>query len=77
MKSVAIVSSFAVFSLLISTQTVADSSDDLQRDAKALELFLQDREDHKEYCPRIKWDQPKIEIYKKELKSQLPAGCKK
>ena len=77
MKSIATVLSFSVFSLLISTQTVADSSDDLQRDAKALELFLQDREDHKEHCPQLKWDQPKIEVYKKELKSQLPAGCKK
>jgi len=77
MKSVPIISSFAIFSLLISTQTVADSSDDLQRDAKALELFLQDREDYKEYCPRLKWEQPKIKVYKKELKSQLPKGCKK
>ena len=55
----------------------ADPADDLKRDMVALELFLQDQKDHKEQCPELKWDQPEIDIYKKELKSQLPEGCKK
>ena len=49
--------------------------DDLKRDTKALELYLQDKEDHKEHCPKLKWIQPDIEEYKKTLKSQLPEGC--
>lgn len=65
-----------VCGLLFSSQIAAENSDDLQRDAKALELFLQDREDYKKYCPHLSWEQPKIDVYKKELKSQLPEGCK-
>ena len=49
--------------------------DDLKRDMKALEIFLQDQEDHQEHCPEIKWVQPDIDVYKKTLKSQLPEGC--
>ena len=49
----------------------------LKKDMKALELFLQDKEDYKEYCSYIKWEQPDISVYKKELKSQLPENCKK
>tara|TARA_A100001015_G_scaffold303144_1_gene392315 strand:- start:526 stop:753 length:228 start_codon:yes stop_codon:yes gene_type:complete len=52
-------------------------SDELKKDMKALELFLQDKEDYKEYCSYIKWEQPDISVYKKELKSQLPENCKK
>ena len=55
----------------------ADPSDDLKRDMKALELFLQDQEDYKNHCPKIKWAQPDISVYKKNLKSHLPEGCKK
>ena len=65
------------FLLLMFNMAAADPTDDLKRDMKALELFLQDKEDYKEHCPRLKWDQPKIEVYKKELKSHLPKGCKK
>jgi hypothetical protein len=43
----------------------------------ALELFLQDKKDYKEFCPKISWEQPIIDVYKKELKSQLPEECKK
>ena len=49
--------------------------DDLKRDTKALELFLEDKEAKQKHCP--KWTQPSIDIYKKTLKSQLPEGCKK
>ena len=67
-----------LFVLLFSSPTAlaTPESDDLKRDMKALELFLQDKEDHKEYCPGVKWDQPDISVYKKELKSHLPEGCK-
>ncbi len=67
--------STGLFLLLFSA--AADPTDDLKRDMKALELFLQDKEDHKEHCPKIKWDQPDIKVYKKTLKTQLPTGCKK
>jgi len=60
----------------MSVPAVAQDSDDLKRDMKALELYLQDQSDHKEFCPSLKWDQPDISVYKKELKSQLPEGCK-
>ena len=63
--------------LLLSFATAAPECDDLKRDMKALEIFLQDQEDHKEYCPKIKWEQPSIEVYKEKLESQLPEDCKK
>ena len=69
--------SAGLFMLLFANDTVAQDCDDLKRDMKALELFLQDEEDHKTYCPSLGWDQPDISIYKKELKSQLPEECKK
>ena len=36
-----------------------------------------DKEDHKKHCPKIKWEQPSIEEYKKDLESKLPSNCKK
>jgi len=67
-----------MFVLLFSGDPViAQDCDDLKRDMIALELFLQDKKDHPEHCPKISWKQPKIDVYKKELKSQLPEGCKK
>tara|TARA_X000001388_G_C2145823_1_gene90518 strand:- start:182 stop:394 length:213 start_codon:yes stop_codon:yes gene_type:complete len=69
------ISTLLLFSLV--TSTASQESDDLKRDMKALEIFLQDQEDHKSFCPKIKWNQPDISVYKKELKSQLPIDCKK
>ena len=63
--------------LLFSLAAAALESDDLKRDMKALEIFLQDKADKEEYCPKLKWEQPDISVYKKDLKSQLPEGCKK
>ena len=54
----------------------AQECEDLKRDMKALELFLQDQEDYEKYCPKMEWKQPDIEVYKKELVAQLPKGCK-
>ena len=63
--------------LLLFNAAAADPADDLKRDMTALELFLQDQEDHKNHCPKLEWKQPDISIYKETLKSQLPDGCKK
>ena len=63
--------------LLLSLATAEPQCDDLKRDMKALEIFLQDKEDKNKYCPKLKWKQPDIEVYKKTLKSQLPKECKK
>jgi len=56
--------------------TASEPTDDLKRDMKALEIYLQDQKDHKEYCPKLKWEQPAIKVYKEKLKSQLPQECK-
>ena len=40
-----------------------------------LEFYLQDKKDYKIYCPFPKWEQPKLEEYKKEPKSYLPKDC--
>ena len=63
--------------LILSLATGAEPTDDLKRDMKALELYLQDQDDHKEFCPKLKWEQPDIEVYKEKLESQLPEDCKK
>tara|TARA_B100000700_G_C15042424_1_gene856016 strand:+ start:3305 stop:3541 length:237 start_codon:yes stop_codon:yes gene_type:complete len=57
--------------------TVSDDVADIERDARALELFLKDKKDFKKYCPELDWDQPNIDTYKRDLKSQLPEKCKK
>lgn len=48
----------------------------LKNDVLGLEFFLQDKKDHKNYCPYTKWEQPKLEEYKKDPKSYLPKECK-
>lgn len=44
-------------------------------DMLSIELFLTDKKNFELYCQGIKWEQPSIKIYKKELVSQLPANC--
>ena len=56
---------------------IAISTGDLADDLKALEIYLQDKEDYEKHCPKIRWEQPKLEVYKEKLESQLPEGCKK
>ena len=63
------------FLFMISMLSGGDNN--LKRDMRALELFLQDQEDHRTYCPKVRWSQPDIEVYKRTLTSQLPKGCKK
>ena len=49
--------------LLVMSLAVAEPEcDDLKRDMKALEIFLQDKEDKKIHCPKLNWKQPDIEI---------------
>ena len=42
--------------LLFSLATAVPECDDLKRDMRALEIFLQDKADKEEYCPKIKWE---------------------
>ena len=51
--------------LLASLTFAAPECDDLKRDMIALELFLKDKEDKKENCPNLEWEQPDISVYKK------------
>jgi hypothetical protein len=48
----------------------------LINDMLGLEFFLRDKKDYKKHCPQIKWEQPSLDEYKKDLKSYLPEGCK-
>jgi hypothetical protein len=48
----------------------------LKNDMTGLEFFLQDKKDYKNHCPTTKWEQPKLDEYKKEPKSYLPKECK-
>ena len=77
MKIIFTASILSILSTSAMTQKVSYDMSEMERDAKALELFLQDRDDHKKHCPSLDWNQPAIDIYKKELKSQLPSDCKK
>jgi len=62
--------------LMLYTQPMTKDVGDMKNDVKALEFFLQDRKDKEEFCPKLKWEQPKIEEYKKDPKSFLPKECK-
>jgi len=68
-------SALLLFSL--ASPVYGQETDELKRDMKALELYLQDQKDYEEYCPKISWLQPEIEVYKEKLESQLQEGCKK
>ena len=79
-----IIVGFVSISLVVSlsrTPTVTKISTeeltDIEISAKALEIYLQDKQDHDKYCPFFTWEQPSLEVYKKTLESQLPEGCKK
>lgn len=65
-----------IYLFLLSLGIASEPCDELKRDMIALELFLQDEEDHREHCPQVDWVQPSIDVYKEQLKSQLPEGCK-
>tara|TARA_R110002110_G_scaffold270126_1_gene485812 strand:+ start:50 stop:343 length:294 start_codon:yes stop_codon:yes gene_type:complete len=50
--------------------------EDLKKSMLGLEFFLRDRKEYKELCPYLEWEQPILEVYKKEPKSYLPKACK-
>ena len=52
------------------------ASKNLKSDIAGLEMFLQDKSDHKTFCPYLKWEQPPLKDYKKNPKSKLPKECK-
>ena len=66
----------SIFMLSFASAAMTDNLTQLEIDAKALELFLQDKKDHKENCSHIDWEQPPLSTYKKTLNSHLPDGCK-
>ena len=66
-----------LLTLFLQNDPVMHDMDDVKNNMCALEFFLQDKEDHKKYCPKLKWEQPKLEKYKKDPKSYLPEECKK
>ena len=63
--------------LITALALATPKTDELKKDMRALEFFLQDKKDHKKHCPKLKWKQPSIEVYKKKPKSHLPKNCKK
>ena len=67
---------FAAITLPVDIDKLKSDLNDMERDALALELYLQDKQDHKDYCPHIEWEQPPLNTYKETLKSHLPEGCK-
>tara|TARA_Y100001937_G_C7071106_1_gene308431 strand:- start:534 stop:788 length:255 start_codon:yes stop_codon:yes gene_type:complete len=76
------IATFGGICLIISLVTLphekvsSEGLTEIEVSAQALEIYLQDKKDHKKYCPSKKWTQPSLEVYKEKLKSQLPEGCK-
>ena len=66
----------AAIPLPIDIDRLKSDLSDMERDALALELYLQDKQDHTDYCPHISWEQPPLSTYKETLISHLPEGCK-
>jgi hypothetical protein len=62
--------------LIVDAEQLKSDLSDMERDALALELYLQDKQDHTDYCPQISWEQPPLSTYKETLRSHLPEGCK-
>jgi hypothetical protein len=59
--------------LIVDAEQLKSDLSDMERDALALELYLQDKQDHTDYCPQISWEQPPL---RETLRSHLPEGCK-
>lgn len=53
-----------------------DSVAALKNRMLGLQHFLQDKKDYQEYCPEKDWEQPPLEEYRHDPKSNLPEGCK-
>ena len=71
-----VIAIIAILPMSLMAAYTSDNMSEVERDAKALELFLQDRHDHEKHCPFRTWEQPDISVYKETLASHLPEGCK-
>lgn len=78
MKDIGFISILVLSSFLVAwvDPLSTDGLSEIERDTRALEIYLQDRKDHEEHCPQLEWEQPSIEVYKEKLISQLPEECK-
>ena len=76
MKTILIGLILAAITLPIDVDRLKADLSDMERDALALELYLQDKQDHADHCPQISWEQPPLSTYKETLRSHLPEGCK-
>jgi hypothetical protein len=66
---------FCILAASIDWVKLSSDLSDIERDARALELYLKDKKDHENYCPQLEWDQPPLDEYKRDLRSHLPDGC--
>jgi len=71
------IQSYALFTILFSIPANGDEISDLVRKTKALELYIQDEQDHDKYCSHLPWEQPEIQVYREKLESQLTEQCQK
>jgi FPC/CPF motif-containing protein YcgG len=71
------IQSYALFTILFSLPVNGDEISDLVRKTKALELYIQDEQDHDKYCSHLPWEQPEIQVYREKLESQLTEQCQK
>ena len=71
------IQSVSMFMILFSSSLKGEGMDDLVRNTKALELYLQDKDDYDKYCSHLPWEQPDIDIYKEKLETQLTEQCQK
>ena len=71
------IQSVSMFMILFSSSIKGEGMDDLVRNTKALELYLQDKDDYEKYCSHLPWEQPDIDVYKEKLETQLTEECQK
>ena len=53
-----------------------ENVEDLKKSMLGLEFYLRDKKEYEQLCPYLEWQQPALEIYKKDPKSYLPKDCK-
>ena len=71
------IQSYTLFTILFSTPVNGEDMSDLVRKTKALELYIQDKQDYEKYCSHLPWEQPEIQVYREKLESQLTEQCQK
>ena len=71
------IQSVSMFMILFSSSLKGEGMDDLVRNTKALEIYLQDKDDYEKYCSHLPWEQPDIDVYKEKLETQLTEECQK